>query len=293
MRLIRFGPKGMERPGIEIEDRIVDLRRYFPDIPDIGDAFFRNGWLDKVAGLEATGEPMTERRGCPLDRPSKIICLGKNYAEHAKEGGFDQPDKPLLFCKGSNALNGPYDPILLPRSCGKIDWEVELAVVIGREAKRVRKADARDVMAGVTIMNDVSGREAQFADSQWFRGKSYDTFAPLGPAIVTMEEIGDIQNLRLTAVGGRHRHAGRQQPGHDLRRRHPDRIHQRGHDPLPGRRDFNRYTERGGVLSTPARRAEGRHRRGVPDRKDRRHRQPRRRPVAGLRAHSLRLLRFH
>jgi 2-keto-4-pentenoate hydratase/2-oxohepta-3-ene-1,7-dioic acid hydratase in catechol pathway len=190
----------MERPGIETEDRIVDLRRYFPDIPDIGAAFFRSGWLDKVAGLEATGEPMTERRGCPLDRPSKIICLGKNYAEHAKEGGFDQPDKPLLFCKGSNALNGPYDPILLPRSCGKIDWEVELAVVIGREAKRIRKADARDVMAGVTIMNDVSGREAQFADSQWFRGKSYDTFAPLGPAIVTMEEIGDIQNLQLTAV---------------------------------------------------------------------------------------------
>ena len=200
MRLIRFGRKGMERPGIEIEDRIVDLRRYFPDIPDIGEAFFRNGWLDKVAGLDATGEPMTERRGCPLDRSSKIICLGKNYAAHAKEGGFDQPDKPLLFCKGSNALNGPCDPILLPRSCGKIDWEVELAVVIGREAKRIRKADARDVVAGVTIMNDVSGREAQFADSQWFRGKSYDTFAPMGPAIVTMEEIGDIQNLRLTAV---------------------------------------------------------------------------------------------
>jgi len=200
MRLIRFGRKGMERPGIEIEDRIVDLRRYFPDIPDIGEAFFRNGWLDKVAGLDATGEPMTERRGCPLDRSSKVICLGKNYAEHAKEGGFDQPDKPLLFCKGSNALNGPCDPILLPRSCGKIDWEVELAVVIGKEAKRIRKADARDVVAGVTIMNDVSGREAQFADSQWFRGKSYDTFAPMGPAIVTMEEIGDIQNLRLTAV---------------------------------------------------------------------------------------------
>ena len=200
MRLIRFGPKGMERPGIEIEGRIVDLRRYFPDIPDIGEAFFCNGWLDKVAGLDATGEPMTERLGCPLDRPSKIICLGKNYAEHAKEGGFDQPDKPLLFCKGSNALNGPYDPILLPRSCGKIDWEVELAVVIGREAKRIRRADARDVMAGVTIMNDVSAREAQFADAQWFRGKSLDSFAPLGPVIVTMEEIGDIQNLQLTAL---------------------------------------------------------------------------------------------
>jgi len=107
MRLIRFGPKGLERPGIEVGDRIVDLRRHFPDIPDIGETFFRNGWLDKVAGLDATGEPMAERRGCPLYRPSKIICLGKNYAEHAKEGGFDQSDKPLLFCKGSNALNGP------------------------------------------------------------------------------------------------------------------------------------------------------------------------------------------
>ncbi len=200
MRLIRFGPRGKERPGIEIGDRIVDLRRYFPDIPDIGEAFFRGGWLGKIAALDAPGETMRVRRGCPIDRPSKIICLGKNYAEHAREGGFDQPDRPLLFGKAPNALTGPYDPILLPRSCGKIDWEVELAVVIGAEAKRVRKSEARDVIAGVTIMNDVSGREAQFADSQWFRGKSFDTFAPMGPALVTMAQIGDIQNLRLTAL---------------------------------------------------------------------------------------------
>ncbi|MFZ1198533.1 MAG: fumarylacetoacetate hydrolase family protein [Desulfobacterales bacterium] len=200
MRLIRFGARGEERPGIEVDSRIVDLRRHFPDIPDIGEAFFRHGWLDRIAALDAPGEPLNVRHGCPLARPSKIICLGKNYAEHAREGGFEQPDKPLLFCKGPNTLNGPYDPILLPRSCGKIDWEVELAVVIGREAKRVRKADAPEVIAGVTIINDVSGREAQFADSQWFRGKSFDTFAPMGPAIVTLEEIGDLQNLRLTAL---------------------------------------------------------------------------------------------
>jgi 2-keto-4-pentenoate hydratase/2-oxohepta-3-ene-1,7-dioic acid hydratase in catechol pathway len=200
VRLIRFGPRGRERPGIEVENRIVDLRQYYPGIPDIGETFFRDGWPATLAGLDAPGEPLTVRRGCPIDRPSKIICLGKNYAEHAKEGGFEHPDKPLVFCKGTNALNGPNDPILLPRSCGNIDWEVELAVVIGKEAKRIPTADARDVIAGVTIMNDVSGREAQFADSQWFRGKSFDTFAPLGPAIVTIDEIGDFQNLQLTAI---------------------------------------------------------------------------------------------
>ena len=200
MRLVRFGPKGKERPGIQLGDHIVDLKRHYPDIPDIGETFFRNGWLKKIAGFEAAGEPLTARLGCPIQHPSKIICLGKNYAEHAKEGGFDQPERPLLFCKGPNALNGPYDPILLPYGSGNIDWEVELAVVIGREGKHIPKAEALSFIAGVTIMNDVSGREAQFSDSQWFRGKSFDTFAPLGPAIVTLDEIGDIQNLTLTAI---------------------------------------------------------------------------------------------
>ena len=200
MRLVRFGPKGKEKPGIQVGERIVDLERHYPDIPDIGEMFFRNGWPQKISDLSDTGEPMTVRLGCPIQRPSKIICLGKNYAEHAKEGGFEQPERPLLFCKGPNTLSGPDDSILLPRSCGKIDWEVELAVVIGGEGKRIPKAEAHNFIAGVTIMNDVSGREAQFFDSQWFRGKSFDTFAPLGPAIVTLDEIGDIQNLQLTAI---------------------------------------------------------------------------------------------
>lgn len=198
MRLIRFGPKGNEKPGLLRDDRIVDLRRHFPEIPDIGPDFFRDGWTAKIAGLDVPGEPMTARLGCPVRQPSKIICLGKNYAEHAREGGFDNPDKPLLFCKAPSALSGPHDPILLPRSSGNIDWEVELAVVIGREGKRIRKADAYGFIAGAMVMNDVSGREAQFADSQWFRGKSFDTFAPMGPALVTLDEIGDLRNLRLT-----------------------------------------------------------------------------------------------
>jgi len=200
MRLIRFGEKGHEKPGLLKGERVVDLERIFPGIPDIGEVFFRNGWLDKIRDVSEPGEKMEIRLGPPVSMPSKIICLGKNYAEHAKEGGFDNPESPLLFCKTANTLNGPFDPIRLPKSSGKVDWEVELAVVIGKEGKRIDRADAFGYIAGYTVMNDVSGREAQFADSQWFRGKSFDTFAPLGPALVTPDEIADINDLNLTAI---------------------------------------------------------------------------------------------
>jgi 2-keto-4-pentenoate hydratase/2-oxohepta-3-ene-1,7-dioic acid hydratase in catechol pathway len=143
---------------------------------------------------------MDVRLGAPVFRPEKIVCLGKNYAEHAKEGGFDMPEAPLLFCKTPNALNGPFDPIFMPISSDQIDWEVELAVVIGKKGLRIPQDRALDYIAGYTVMNDVSGRRAQFAHSQWFRGKSFDTFAPLGPALVTPDEVGDVQNLRLTAT---------------------------------------------------------------------------------------------
>jgi 2,4-diketo-3-deoxy-L-fuconate hydrolase len=198
MRLIRFGAIGQERPGLWREGKIVDLTRIFPDIPDIGEEFFRQGWLARVAGVDDPGEKLDVRLGCPLARSSKIICLGKNYAEHAKEGALDVPDKPLLFCKAPSALSGPFDPIVLPRSSGQVDWEVELAVVIGRQGKRISQREFLDYVASYTVMNDVSGREAQFSDSQWFRGKSFDTFAPLGPALVTPDEVGDIGNLALT-----------------------------------------------------------------------------------------------
>jgi 2,4-didehydro-3-deoxy-L-rhamnonate hydrolase len=199
MRLIRFGNQGAERPGLWNDGRIVDLWRHFPEMPDIGEVFFRDDWLSKIAGLSDDGESMDVRLGPPVARPSKLICLGKNYLEHAQEGNFDAPEKPLLFAKATSALSGPTDPILLPRSCGQVDWEVELAVVIGREGKRIHPENAWDYIAGYTIMNDVSGREAQFGDGQWFRGKSFDTFAPLGPALVTPDEIDDIRNLTLTA----------------------------------------------------------------------------------------------
>jgi 2-keto-4-pentenoate hydratase/2-oxohepta-3-ene-1,7-dioic acid hydratase in catechol pathway len=143
---------------------------------------------------------MAVRLSHPVHRPSKIICLGKNYAEHAREGGFEAPERPLLFSKAPSALSGPHDPIRLPRFSGQVDWEVELAVVIRREGKRIAPEAALDYVAGYTVMNDVSGREAQFGDGQWFRGKSFDTFAPLGPALLTPDEIGDINGLQLTSL---------------------------------------------------------------------------------------------
>jgi 2,4-diketo-3-deoxy-L-fuconate hydrolase len=199
MKLVRFGEKGKEKPGLWKDGNIVDLKKIFPEIPDIGEMFFRENWPEKIADINDSGQIIKDRIGCPIHAPSKIICLGKNYAEHAKEGGFDKPDKPLIFCKTPNALNGPFDPIILPKSSGQIDWEVELVIIIGMEGKRIPKSEAWGYIAGFTIMNDVSGREAQFSDSQWFRGKSFDGFAPIGPYIVTPDEIGDVNNLRLTA----------------------------------------------------------------------------------------------
>jgi len=199
MRLVRFGQKGKEKPGLWKAGNIVDLREIFPEIPDIGEAFFRENWIEKIADIDDSGKKIQARIGCPIHAPSKIICLGKNYAEHAKEGGFENPEKPLIFCKTPNALSGPFDPIILPKSSGQIDWEVELAVVIAKQGKSIRKADAFSYIAGFTVMNDVSGREAQFSDSQWFRGKSFDTFAPAGPVLVTPDQIENIHNLRLVA----------------------------------------------------------------------------------------------
>jgi 2,4-didehydro-3-deoxy-L-rhamnonate hydrolase len=199
MRLVRFGPRGMEKPGLWRDGRIVDLRRLFPGIPDIGEEFFRAGWLDRIAGVEDPGQAMDVRLGSPVARPSKIICLGINYASHGSEGGFKPPERPILFAKTPNTLNGPFDPIMLPRSSGQVDWEVELAVIIGREGKGIRRSEAFAYIAGFAVMNDVSARQAQFGDPQWFRGKSFDTFAPLGPALVTAEEAGEVGNLELSA----------------------------------------------------------------------------------------------
>ncbi|MBF0119885.1 MAG: fumarylacetoacetate hydrolase family protein [Desulfobacterales bacterium] len=200
MRLIRFGENGKERPGILKDDNIIDLKEIYPDIPDICESFFREGWFEKVKNVKNIGKKMNVHIACPINKPSKIICLGKNYLEHAKEGGFDVSKSPLIFCKAGSALSGPFDPIIMPHTSSQIDWEVELAFIISKEGKRIKKEEVFNYIAGFCIMNDVSARDVQFADSQWFRGKSFDTFAPLGPSIVTLDEIGDINNLRLICI---------------------------------------------------------------------------------------------
>lgn len=200
MKLVRFIDRNGVRPGLWMGNGVLDLKSLFPEIPDIGKQFFEEGWLDRLREESIQGPAVQARLSYPVASPSKIICLGKNYVEHAREGGFEAPSRPLLFAKAPSALNGPYDPIVLPASSKDVDWEVELALIIGKRCKRVDRAHALDVVAGVSILNDVSARQAQFADSQWFRGKSFDTFAPMGPFLVTLDEIGDIGNLRLEAI---------------------------------------------------------------------------------------------
>jgi 2,4-diketo-3-deoxy-L-fuconate hydrolase len=134
----------------------------------------------------------------PLHRPGKVVCLGLNYADHAKEAGQDLPEKPLLFSKASTSVIGPGAPIVIPRGEVNVDYEAELAVVIGRPGRRLTPEQAADIVGGYTCFNDVSERIGQFADGQWFRSKSHDTFAPLGPWVVTPDEIGDPHSLAIS-----------------------------------------------------------------------------------------------
>ncbi|MDI6796311.1 MAG: fumarylacetoacetate hydrolase family protein [Desulfatibacillaceae bacterium] len=199
MRLVRFGEKGKEKPGLLKGQNLVDLTLALPGVPDIGPEFFEGGFAEKAAAVTDVGKPFTGRLASPVTRPEKIICLGKNYADHAKEGNMSVPEKPLLFCKTANTLNGPFDAVVLPKSSGQIDWEVELALVIGKGGKAISSKDALNHIAGYCVFNDVSARQAQFSDKQWFRGKSFDTFAPMGPCLVSPDEIEDIDNLTLEA----------------------------------------------------------------------------------------------
>ncbi len=209
MKLVRFGNPGNERPGVwmgsatgDSDATILDVRAMTFDIEDYNEHFFTCYGLERLKRLLAERNLKTVkagevRLGPPLARPSKIICLGKNYAEHVREFGGDIPTTPILFSKATTAINGPFDPIVLPQAAGRVDWEVELAVVIGRVARNVPEAKAMEYVAGYTIMNDVTDRDAQKAGAQWWRGKGPDTFAPLGPFIVTADEVPQPDSLDL------------------------------------------------------------------------------------------------
>lgn len=202
MRLIRFGNAGEEKPGIELNNGVrKDLSGL---INDIDRDFLASGGLAKVQAIVDQG--VTElptvsndlRLGPPVKDPGKIICVGLNYADHAKEAGMDIPKEPILFFKATTSLCGPNDPVIIPKNSQKTDWEVELNVVIGKKAQYIEQEEAYDHIAGYTLFNDYSERAFQIErGGQWVKGKSCDTFSPVGPWLVTRDEIDDPNELDL------------------------------------------------------------------------------------------------
>jgi len=211
MKLLRYGLAGQEKPGLLDGDGHV--RDLSDKIADIDPAAIAADRLVGLARLDPATLPVVEgspRLGPPVAGVGKIVAVGINYAAHGEETKIDIPDDPILFSKATTSLSGPNDPIVLPKGSKKGDWEVELAVVIGRRAQYVAEADAMGVIAGYSIMNDVSEREFQLERcGQWVKGKSFDTFAPFGPWLVTPEEVPDPQNLNLwLEVNGERRQDG-------------------------------------------------------------------------------------
>jgi 2-keto-4-pentenoate hydratase/2-oxohepta-3-ene-1,7-dioic acid hydratase in catechol pathway len=203
MKLFKFGSAGREKCGVAVGDRLYSAESMFADY---GEAFFAGGGLAALQAAVDQADPRLRlmqsseigRFGSPVGRPSKIICIGLNYALHAAESGAAVPTEPVVFFKSTTAMCGPNDGVTIPRNSHKTDWEVELAVVISREARYVEEADAMDYVAGYVLHNDYSEREFQLErGGQWVKGKSNDTFAPLGPYLVTPDEMPDPHGLRL------------------------------------------------------------------------------------------------
>jgi 2-keto-4-pentenoate hydratase/2-oxohepta-3-ene-1,7-dioic acid hydratase in catechol pathway len=201
MKLIRHGYLNKEKPGIVIDDTYYDVSAFGEDY---NEQFFETNGLERLAKYISANKaslPKLDshvRIGSPVARPSKIVCIGLNYADHAKETGAAIPTEPVIFMKSTTALCGPFDDVVIPRNSKKTDWEVELALVIGKKASYVEEANAMDYVAGFCLHNDLSEREFQLErNGTWDKGKGCDTFAPLGPWLVTRDEIKNVDNLRL------------------------------------------------------------------------------------------------
>lgn len=204
MKLIRVGEPGRERPGILLDDgRRLSTDPVLAEVGslDYDEAFFARGGIAELEAAALTeGEELSgsARLGAPIARPSKIVCVGLNFRDHAAETGQAEPAEPILFAKSTTAIVGPDDDLVLPRDSTATDWEVELAVVIGSEARYVSEADAMSYIAGYVLHNDVSERVHQMErGGQWLKGKCHDTFAPLGPWLVTADELVDPGGLDM------------------------------------------------------------------------------------------------
>ena len=200
MKLLRFGPVGQEKPAILDGQGVA--RDVSAHVDDISGATLSADSLAKLAQIDLASLPMVpegSRIGACVGNIGKVICIGLNYSDHAAESGMDVPPEPVIFFKATSSICGPNDNIEIPRGSNETDWEVELAVVIGKHTKYVDEADAMDHIAGYAVMNDVSEREFQQRRSgQWVKGKSCDTFGPLGPWLVTKDEVADVQDLAMT-----------------------------------------------------------------------------------------------
>lgn len=201
MKLFRFGEIGQEKPGIYLNENYYDLSGV---VEDINESFFEKGQLEMLSEMFNSNEvtlpkiPTGSRIGSCVARPSKIVCVGLNYADHAKESGMDIPKEPILFFKSTTALAGPNDDVIIPKNSVKSDWEVEIAFVIGKKASYVSEDEALDYVAGYCLHNDLSEREFQLErGGTWDKGKGCDTFAPIGPFFVTKDDAGDVDNLNL------------------------------------------------------------------------------------------------
>lgn len=200
MKLFRFGKHGEEKPGVLFNNKHVDVSSFGEDF---GETFFESDGLTRLYKFvqeraSALPEVSVARFGSPILRPSKIVCIGLNYADHAKESNMELPKEPIIFFKSTTALVGPNDNLVIPKGSSQTDWEVELGVVIGKKTSYVSEADASKHIAGYVLHNDYSEREFQLhRGGQWVKGKSADTFAPLGPYLVTPDEVKDIDNTKL------------------------------------------------------------------------------------------------
>jgi 2-keto-4-pentenoate hydratase/2-oxohepta-3-ene-1,7-dioic acid hydratase in catechol pathway len=201
MKLIRYRENAKEKPGLYLDGNYYDAAGFGEDWSE---AFFENDGLHRLeAFIGKNRDSLRQLDGsinlaAPFQRPSKIVCIGLNYADHARETGATPPAEPVIFMKASTSLAGPYDNIVIPKNSKKTDWEVELCVVIGKRASYVEEGEAMDYVAGYCLHNDVSEREFQLErGGTWDKGKGCDTFAPMGPYLVTKDEISDVDNLRL------------------------------------------------------------------------------------------------